>query len=171
MPVSDTAGRLERLLASLTHPRHVFASSGTFTTPGADMPEFADAICAFVERVVDEEAGDLFAYYTQGRPLRSMGYLQMVDRSIFPLETHDEAVELLAEAASVSLAWSPRTFMNPSVARKTAVEIVAALGPEAIWWSNREETWVNGLTPVTFDLLVAGTNGTHFALLLQAEDD
>ncbi|MFE3203444.1 hypothetical protein ACWGR4_03425 [Embleya sp. NPDC055664] len=169
--MSDIAGRLDRLLASLTHSRGVFASSGAFARPGPDMPEFVDEIRAFLERVVDVEAVDLFAYYTQGRPVLSMGHLQMIDRSIFPLETPEEAVELLTEAASVSLAWSPKTIMNPDIARETATEIVATLGPEAIWWSNREQTWRNGLTPITFDLLVAGMNGTHFALLLQVEDD
>lgn len=136
------------------------------------MPEFLDEIRTFLERVVDEDGRDLFRYYTQGRPMRSLGYLNGVDDlSIFPVEAPSDAVELMAEAASVNLAWSTTLLMDRDVARKTAAEIVAALGPDAMWWANRGDQEQIVLTPLTFDLLVAGTNGTHYALLLQVADD
>lgn len=168
--MSDIAGRLERLLAGLTHQYWVHASSGAFASPGADMPEFVAEIAALVDRVVDEDAGRLFAPYTPDWPSDVWVHPKTIEHSIFPLETPADAVELMSEVASVNLVW-PVTVMDRDVARETAAEVVAALGTEATWWTNRESGWVNGLTPVTFDLLVAGTNGTHFALLLQVGDD
>lgn len=168
----DIATRLDRLLAGLTRSCRVFASSGAYAASGADMPEFVDEIRTFVERVVDEDGRDLFRMYTRGRPMRSLGFLNGVDdRSLFPVEARSDAVELMTEAASSSLQWPTTLLMDRDVARKTAAEIVTVLGPDATWWANRDDVEMIGLTPLTFDLLVAGTNGRHFALLLQVADD
>lgn len=170
--MTDTAACLARLLAGLTHSRWVFAASGAYPAPGADMPEFLGEIRTFIERVVDEDGRDLFRHCTGGRPMRSLGYLNGVDDlALFPLESPSDAVELMAEIASVSLAWQTTSLMDRDDARKAAAEIVAVLGPDATWWANRDDLEVIGLTPLTFDLLVAGTTATHFALLLQVADD
>ncbi|MFF7249794.1 hypothetical protein ACFZBU_38520 [Embleya sp. NPDC008237] len=102
--------------------------------------------------------------------MRSLEYLNGVDDlSIFPLEAPSDAVELMVEASG-SLAWTTTLLMARDVARKTAAGIVAVLGPDALWWANPGDLDRIGTTPLTFDLLVAGTNGTHFALLLQVAD-
>jgi hypothetical protein len=169
--MTDITTRLERLLVGLTHSRRVFASSGAYAAPGADMPEFINEISTFIERVVDEDGSDLFHYYTRGRPVRSLGYPGVNDLAIFPLEAPSDAVELMVKAASECLAWHTTLLMDQDVARKTAAEIVVALGPDATWWANQNDVEVIGLTPLTFDLLVAGTDGVHFAMLLQVADD
>lgn len=80
------------------------------------------------------------------------------------------ATEHLARFASTSLMWNV-PFMDPDRAHDLASRVVATLGPDARWWSNHDEHASYCLTGCTVDGLVAGTDGTHFALLLRAEID
>ncbi|MET9605928.1 hypothetical protein ABZZ17_12785 [Streptomyces sp. NPDC006512] len=87
------------------------------------------------------------------------------------MEGH-EAAAFLAGVASVDLVWPEHRHLPPDVALRAAARAVALLGPEATWWTNHDARAgsVYGLTPL-FDSLVAGTDGTYFAIALQIADD
>ncbi|MFI6872900.1 hypothetical protein ACIBL6_05620 [Streptomyces sp. NPDC050400] len=82
-----------------------------------------------------------------------------------------EATAHLTRFASTSLLWDVPS-MDAGRARDLASRVVAELGPTARWWSNHDGYSSSyGLTGCTVDGLVAGTDGTRFGLLLQAEVD
>ncbi|MGY0024122.1 hypothetical protein ACVHNB_34790 [Streptomyces sp. YJ-C3] len=83
----------------------------------------------------------------------------------------DQSAAELARFASVDLAHRS-SLMDPEDARDLASRAVGLLGPRALWWTNHEDahSW-SGVTGCTFDGMVAGTDGTFFAVLVQAVED
>ncbi|MFF0291617.1 hypothetical protein [Streptomyces sp. NPDC005262] len=91
--------------------------------------------------------------------------------SLEPVET-GEATSFLAQVAAVDLVWESHRHLPLESAERAAERVVSLLGSEASWWTNHDVECgaVNRLTPL-FDSLLAGTDGAHFALVLQVADD
>ncbi|MFE4678647.1 hypothetical protein [Streptomyces sp. NPDC056723] len=83
----------------------------------------------------------------------------------------DRAVAEMARFASVDLGHGVE-LMDPRLALDLATRTVRLLGPDALWWTNHDvdRSWT-GVTGCTFDGMVAGTDGTPFAVLVQAVED
>jgi hypothetical protein len=73
--------------------------------------------------------------------------------------------------AADDLVWGHRVLMNREIAHHTVTRIVKCLGPGATWWTNRQGNAWDPVTACTFDGVVAGSNGEHFAILLQVGED
>jgi hypothetical protein len=93
-----------------------------------------------------------------------------VEASLVPWDASD-VTALMGELASVSLLWPSHAYMDRGEADAVARRVVAALGPRARWWSNRDDAGVSGVTGTTMDTLVAGSDGDRFVVLIQVEDD
>ncbi|MFJ8826421.1 hypothetical protein ACIREE_32205 [Streptomyces sp. NPDC102467] len=79
----------------------------------------------------------------------------------------DEAAALMVRFASEDLLWKVPLMDGPRAHSLTS-RVVEVLGPDARWWSNHDDVASDCVTGCTVDGLVAGTDGTHFAVLLQA---
>ncbi|MFB6615150.1 hypothetical protein ACIGFK_19475 [Streptomyces sp. NPDC085524] len=62
-------------------------------------------------------------------------------------------------------------LMNREIAHDTVTRIVTWFGPEASWWTNRDGRSWDPVTACTFDGVVAGSGGEHFAVLIQVGED
>ncbi|MYS80627.1 hypothetical protein [Embleya scabrispora] len=173
MSRTEVAHELAEHLAVLSTPNLVFVASGCFAEPDADMPELAAEIGAVIERLMDDHWKD--HVWPRPRPGEYSGirHAVRIAGSLEPLDDRAAAVESMAELAAVDLVWSPAEIMDRDVARDAAARVVTLLGPDATWWTNRvaDDGSVNGVTPCTFDGLIAGTDGTHFAILIQVGED
>ncbi|MET9494382.1 hypothetical protein [Streptomyces sp. NPDC006552] len=84
----------------------------------------------------------------------------------------DGAAAVMARFASVDLGHGVE-LMDPHRALDLAARVIDLLGPDALWWTNHDadcHSWT-AMTGCTFDGVVAGTDGTLFAVLLQAVED
>ena len=156
---------LEAGMAALSTPRRVYVATGRFTEPDPDLPELAAQIRTLLSEVTEDEAWRRFLldYDLPSAP--------GICAALEPMETH-RAAAFLARLAAVDLLWPSHRHLPIETAERAADRVVSLLGPEAGWWTNHDDDCgsVNGLTPL-FDSLLAGTDGTHFALALQIADD
>ncbi|WKU42748.1 hypothetical protein Q3V23_00925 [Streptomyces sp. VNUA116] len=162
--IRDLTG-LEAGMARLSTPMRVYVASGRFTEPDPDLPELATRIRALLAEVAGDEAWQRFLTGYTPPPV------PQICASLEPVETH-EAAAFLARLAGVDLVWPSHQHLPAETAERAAEQVVALLGPEAVWWTNHDTECgaVNGLTPL-FDSLLAGTDGECFALALQIADD
>ncbi|MEU7468614.1 hypothetical protein AB0A94_08660 [Streptomyces sp. NPDC044984] len=93
-----------------------------------------------------------------------------VEASLVPWDAPDAAA-LMGGLASVSLLWPSHAYMDRDEADAVARRVVAALGPGACWWSNRDDGGVDGVTGATMDTFVAGSDGDRFVVLIQVQED
>ncbi|WP_405775943.1 hypothetical protein [Streptomyces sp. NBC_00859] len=106
---------------------------------------------------------------------RQDSYVQMpashveIEAGLVALARH-EAAATMARFASECPLWNV-TLMDSSRALRHTSRVVQILGPDAQWWSNHDDLSSDSFTGCTVDSLVAGTDGTVFAVLLQSFSD
>ncbi|MFC7307087.1 hypothetical protein ACFQVC_23020 [Streptomyces monticola] len=156
---------LQAGMAELSTPLRVYTAARRFTEPDPGLPELAARIRGLLAEVAaDEEWRRFLSGYAPPS-------VPAVCAALEPVETH-EAAAFLAQVAAVDLLWPGHRHLSAEVAAQAAGRVVSLLGPDAAWWTNHDTECgaVNGLTPL-FDSLLAGTDGRHFALLVQIADD
>lgn len=165
--VTFTGGlaELEAGMVALATPMRVYVATGRFAEVDPDLPELAARIRMLLAEVAVEEA---WRRFLPGCVPLSVPELCA---ALEPVEAH-EAAAFLVRVATVDLVWPDHRHLPVEAAERAADRVVSLLGPEASWWTNHDAGCgaVNGLTPL-FDSLLAGTDGTHFALALQIADD
>lgn len=156
------------LIGRLADELNVYVSSGRLpgTGPAPDgprglVPAVAAEVHALVRRLHEEY------WYRYASDPASVG---QVEASLEPLDASDAAA-LMGEVASASLLWPTHAYMDRGEADVVARRVVAALGPGAYWWSNRDDVSVNCVTGATMDTFVTGTDGDRFVVVIQVEDD
>ncbi|MER7518293.1 hypothetical protein [Streptomyces sp. NPDC126499] len=156
---------LEAAAAELATPTRVYVSAGRFAEPEAGLPELAARIRAVLGVIATDDAWNRFL------PGYAPPSVPEIHDALEAVETHATPA-FLAELASVDIVWPSHRHLPADVAERAAARLVSLLGPEASWWTNHDTECgaVNRLTPL-FDSLLAGTDGRHFALLLQIADD
>ncbi|WP_234338158.1 hypothetical protein [Streptomyces sp. NRRL F-5727] len=152
-------------MADLATPSRVFVAAGRFTEPDPDLPELAARIRAVLAEVAADEEWRRFIPGYVPPPVPE------ICAALEPLEPA-EAAPFLARLATVDLYWPTHLHMPVEAAERTADRVVRLLGPECSWWTNHDDAGgaVNGLTTI-FDSVLAGTDGTHYAVALQVADD
>lgn len=157
----EPAELVERLAREL----NVYVSAGrlprTAPAPDGPRPLVAAEVHALVRRLHEEY------WHRYGSDPVPVG---QVEASLVPLDASD-ATALMGELASVSLLWPSHAYRDRDEADAVARRVVAALGPRARWWSNRDDVGVSGVTGTTMDTLVTGSDGDRFVVLIQVEDD
>ena len=96
--------------------------------------------------------------------------VSQIEALLEPLSS-DAAIEVMTALAADDLVWSHHVLMNREIAHHTVTRIVKSLGSGATWWTNRQGNAWDPVTACTFDGVVAGSNGEHFAILLQVGED
>ncbi|MFH8973565.1 hypothetical protein [Streptomyces sp. NPDC017890] len=165
-----THGRDEtaELMGRLARQMSVYVSAGRLPAagPAPDEPRplvsaVAVEVYALARRLHEE---DWQRYGSDPVPV------EQVEASLVPWDAPD-AAGLMGELASVSLLWPSYAYMDRGEADAVARRVVTALGPDACWWSNRDDFGVSGVTGATMDTLVTGSDGDRFVLLIHVEDD
>lgn len=164
-----------RWLVGLAPPDgNVYATSGSLdrSSGDADGADRGERLLRAITVQVHELARDAFVSWERiadgGSRMASPAELVSLLEPI----TAAAAVRFLAGFAAQDLAYGVE-FVNREAALRGATRVVDLLGPGALWWSNHDTTigaW-NPITPCTFDGVVAGTDGTRFAVLLQLAED
>lgn len=160
----ETAEFMGRLARELS----VYVSAGRLsgTGPAPDGPRpLVSAVAAEVHALVRRLHEEYWHRYGSD-PVP----VDQVEASLVPWDASDAAA-LMGELASVSLLWPTHVYMDRGEADAVAQRMVAALGPQACWWSNRDDGSVSGVTGATMDTLVTGSDGDRFVVLIQVEDD
>ncbi|MFE2140754.1 hypothetical protein ACFXA3_03180 [Streptomyces sp. NPDC059456] len=83
----------------------------------------------------------------------------------------DAAIGLMTALAAEDLVWPGSVLMNREIAHDTVARIVKWFGLGATWWTNRQGRSWDPVTACTFDGVVAGSDGEHFAVLIQMGED
>ncbi|MFE6222803.1 hypothetical protein [Streptomyces sp. NPDC057854] len=156
---------LRASVAELATPSRVFVVAGRFTEPDPDLPELAERIRRVLAAVAADETWRRFVPGYVPPPVREICAV------LEPLEPV-EAAPFLARLATVDLYWPTHLHMPVDAAERAADRVVRLLGPDGSWWTNHDASCgaVTGLTAF-YDSLLAGTDGTHYAVALQVADD
>lgn len=164
----ETTGALSGLgdcMAALATDVRVYTRCGRFTEAAPDMPELAAQIRGLLGEIFADPAWHRF--FAPGRPMS----VQDIGDCLEPVEVH-AAAAFMAGLATVDIMWPSHRLMDHGEAVRAATRAVALLGPDATWWTNHDTGCgaTNGITPA-FDSVIAGTNGTCFAVAIQIADD
>ena len=170
--MTTTSEKISALLGSLANDRGVYVSSGQLEP--ADGPnDLTKAVAWKVHGLlakVHEKYLSTEHWYKRAYEHDGLVPVSQIEMSLYQ-KTSAEAVSLLGELASTRLLLSHYPIMDRAIAESRAAQLVGLLGSEARWWSTRDDVSVDSLTHCTIDCLVVGTDGHHFAALIQVDDD
>lgn len=155
-------------LKRLAHAQRVYVRSGRLRPTSGGASGVLAAVAAETHTLV----GQLHRKDWQQHAGDSDGPVPVaqVEEALEPIDAKN-AASLMGRLASECLVWPQFTFMDRAEADTAASRVVELLGPDALWWSNRDEDSWTAVSACTFDSLVAGTDGHRFAVLIQVGED
>ncbi|MFC8594974.1 hypothetical protein [Streptomyces atroolivaceus] len=156
---------LRRSMAALSTEGRVYVRAGRYAESAPDMAELTAQIRALLTQVFEDPAWKRFLAPAVPPAAGAVeGSLELIEAGT--------AAGLLTSVASVDIVWPSHALMDHAVAARTAKRVVSLFGSDATWWTNHDSDCgaVNLLTPV-FDSLIAGTDGTYYAIAVQVADD
>lgn len=159
---------LSVVLKRLAHAQRVYVRSGRLRPTSGGASGVLAAVAAETHTLVGQLYRKDWQQYASdaGGPVP----VEQVEEALEPTDG-ENAASLMGRLASESLVWPQFTFMDRAEADTAASRVVELLGPDALWWSNRDEDSWTGVSACTFDSLVAGTDGHRFAVLIQVGED
>jgi len=157
---------LGSLIETLSNNRNVYVRHGRFAS-GVTPARRPGALAVEVYGLVAELHRYWKQYASGGTAPASV---PQIEASLEPLAA-DAAVELMTALAADDLLWPGFTHMERDEAHCTATHVVELLGPDATWWSNRDDHAWSAVTACTLDGVIAGSDDEHFAILIQVCED
>ncbi|GHI06325.1 hypothetical protein AQI88_18460 [Streptomyces cellostaticus] len=154
----------------LAHRQRVYVRSGRLPSTTGGARGVRAAVAAEVHVLLRQVWKDWQQYASDPAGPASA---QQVEAALEPF-TAERAADLMGRLATECLVWPGARFMERAEADTVARRVAQLLGPDARWWSNLDpelESCWTGVSACTFDMFVAGTDGTRFVALIQVGED